>query len=166
MDLVSSLKDDHEIVRKFIQELESEESLAIKHKIFAEMLIFVRAHLRAEEMALYSKSLRSTNYEISELGLDGYEEHHLLEDLVYRIKNARSDDSVWLVRVKDYCQILDLHMAGEEADYFPELKNYFTDAEMDRAAIVYLKSRKSEITLAEQDQSRSYDVANGNQISQ
>lgn len=166
MDLVSSLKDDHEIIRKFIQELESEESLVIKNKIFTEMLIFVRAHFRAEEVALYSKSLRSANYEINELGLDGYEEHHLLEDLVYRIKNTRFDNSVWLARVKDYCQILDLHMSGEEADYFSELKNYFTDSELEKAAVIYLKSRKSEIALAEQDQSRSYDAAGGNQIGQ
>lgn len=164
MDLVSSLKDDHEIIRKFIQEIESEESMAIKNKIFTEMLIFVRAHFRAEELALYSKSLKSTNYEINELGLDGYEEHHLLEDLVYRIRNAKSGDSVWLSRVKDYCQILDLHMAGEEADYFPELKNYFTEAELEKAAVVYLKSRKSEITLAEQDQTRRFDAVIGNQI--
>lgn len=166
MDLASSLIDDHEIIRKFIQELEAAESLVIKNKIFTEMLIFVRAHFRAEEIALYSKSLRSANYEISELGLDGYEDHHLLEDLVYRIKNARSDDSLWLSRVKDYCQILDLHMAGEEADYFPELKNYFTEAELNKAAVVYLKSRKSEMTLAEQDQIRSFDVISGNHISQ
>ena len=106
MDLVSSLKDDHEIIRKFIQEIESSDSLPIKAKIFSEMLIFVRAHFRAEETALYAKSLRSAVYELNDLALDGYEEHHLLDDLVYRIRSARTEDPLWLSRVSDYCQIM------------------------------------------------------------
>ncbi len=164
MDLVSLLKDDHEIIRKFIQEIESSDSLPIKAKIFSEMLIFVRAHFRAEETALYAKSLRSAAYELNDLALDGYEEHHLLDDLVYRIRSARSEDPLWLSRVSDYCQILDLHLVGEEADFFPELKNYFTGTELDRAAVVYLKAKKSELILAEQELNRDYGIASGSQL--
>lgn len=164
MDLVSLLKDDHEIIRKFIQEVESSESLPIKTKIFSEMLIFVRAHFRAEETALYAKSLRSAVYELNDLALDGYEEHHLLDDLVYRIKSARAEDPLWLSRVSDYCQILDLHLVGEEADFFPELKNYLTGTELDRAAVVYLKAKKSELILAEQELNRDYGIASGSQL--
>lgn len=164
MDLVSSLKDDHDIIRKFIQEFEAAESFAVKNKIFTEMLIFVRAHFRAEEMALYSKSLRSSIYEMNELALDGYEEHHLLEDLVYRIRNAKEDDDLWLSRAKDYCQILDMHLASEEADYFSELKNHFAPVELDRAAVAYLKFKKSEITLAEQEQDRGFETISENNL--
>ncbi len=162
MDIVSALTDDHDVIRKFIQELELAESLPIKNKIFTEMLIFVQAHFRSEETSLYSKSLRSPFYEMNEFALDGYEEHHLLDDLVYRIKNAKHDDTLWLSRVKDFCQILDLHLAGEEADFFPDLKNYFTPVELAKAAVVYLKCKKSEITLAEQDQIRNYSTSSPN----
>lgn len=164
MDLVSSLKDDHEIIRKFIQEIETSESLPIKAKIFSEMLMFVRAHFRAEETALYAKSLRSAVYELNDLALDGYEEHHLLDDLVYRIKGVRTEDPIWLSRVTDYCQILDLHLVGEEADFFPELNNYFTGTELDRAAVVYLKTKKSELILAEQELNRDYGLVSGSQL--
>ena len=158
MDLVSSLKDDHEIIRKLIQELESAENLAIKNKIFTEMLVFVKAHFRAEEMALYSRSLRSPILELNEIALDGYEEHHLLEDLVYDIKIAQQNNSLWLAGVKEFCQILDLHLASEEADYFPELENYFTKVELDRATVVYMKSKKSEIVFKKQEQIPNPDV--------
>lgn len=164
MDLVSSLKDDHEIIRKFIHEIESSDSLPVKAKIFSEMLIFVRAHFRAEETALYAKSLRSAVYELNDLALDGYEEHHLLDDLVYRIKGVRLEDPAWHSRVSDYCQILDLHLVGEEADFFPELKNYYTGTELDRAAVVYLKARKSELILAEQELNRDYGTVAGSQL--
>lgn len=164
MDLVSSLKDDHEIIRKFIQEIEASDSLPIKAKIFSEMLIFVRAHFRAEETALYAKSLRSAVYELNDLALDGYEEHHLLDDLVYRIKGVRTEDPIWHSRVTDYCQILDLHLVGEEADFFPELNNCFTGTELDRAAVVYLKAKKSELILAEQELNRDYGIASGSQL--
>lgn len=164
MNLISSLQDDHDIIRKFIQEIESSESLPIKARIFTEMLIFVRAHFRAEETALYSKSLRSSVYELNDLALDGYEEHHLLDDLIYRIRNAKADDALWLSRVKDYCQILDLHIVGEEVDFFPELKNYFTETELDRAAVVYLKTKKSEIIIAEQELNNDYGLISSNQL--
>lgn len=165
MDLVSFLQDDHDIIRKFIYELGATETLPVKKKIFSEMLIFIKAHFRAEEMALYSKSLRTTIYELNEMALDGYEEHHLLEDMVYKLKNLTSyDEDLWLATTKDFCQILDLHLAGEEADFYPELKNYFSQIGLDKAAVIYLKAKKSELTLAEQDMSRSPELLNGNQI--
>lgn len=164
MDLVSSLKDDHEVIRKFIQEIESSESLPIKAKVFAEMLIYVRAHFRAEESSLYVKCLRSDVYELNDLALDGYEEHHLLDDLVYRIKSAKTGDPLWLSKVTDYCQILDLHLTGEEVDLFPELKNFFTGTQLDRAAVVYLKAKKFELILAEQELNSDYGVVAGHQL--
>ena len=53
---------------------------------------------------------------------------------------------------------------GEEADFFPELKNYFTGTELDRAAVVYLKAKKSELILAEQELNRDYGIASGSQL--
>ncbi len=164
MDLVSLLQDDHDIIRKFIQEIESSDHLPVKARIFAEMLNFVRAHFRAEETALYAKSLRSAVFELNDLALDGFEEHHLLDDLIYRIKNVKIDDPLWLSRVKDYCQILDLHLVGEEADFFPELKNFLSVTELDRAAVVYLKAKKSELIIAEQELQQDFDFISGTQI--
>lgn len=164
MDFISTLQDDHDIIRKFMLEIDSNENLQIKAKIFAEMLIYVRAHFRAEEMALYTKSLRSPVYELNDLALDGYEEHHLLDDLIYKIRNVRPEVDLWLTRVKDYCQILDLHLVGEEADFFPELKNYFSPPELDRAAVIYLKARKFELILAEQEETKQYDLSPVNQL--
>lgn len=164
MDLVSSLKDDHQIIRKFIQEIEGSDSLPIKAKVFSEMLIFVRAHFRAEESSLYVKCLRSAVYELNDLALDGYEEHHLLDDLVYRIKGAKTGDPLWHSKVTDYCQILDLHLAGEEADLFPELKNFFTGTELDRAAVAYLKAKKFELILAEQELNSFEGIVSASQL--
>lgn len=162
MDLIDCLINDHKIIRKFILELDSTENYKIKNKIFIELLIFLRAHFRAEEIAVYSKSLKSLSYEMNEMALDGYEEHHLLEDLVYRIKNAEKDDQQWLSRIKDFCQILELHLDSEETDYFPELKNNLDRVDLDKAVIIYLKNKKAELILAEQDQSRNYDFYHKN----
>lgn len=162
MELIDCLISDHDIIRKFISELDSTDNNKIKNKIFIELLVFLRAHFRAEEMAVYSKSLKASNYEINEMTLDGYEEHHLLEDLIYRIKNAEKDDQLWISRIKDFCQVLDLHLSSEETDFFPELKNYFNRVDLDKAAIIYLKNKKAELILAEQDQSRNYDFYHKN----
>ena len=165
MELAGYIYDDHEVIRKFIQEIESAENVKIKNKIFTEMLPFLHAYFQAIETALYSKSLSSNIYELNELALDGYEEHHLIEDLVYRIRNSKKDEVLWLSRINDFCQILDLHLSAEEVDYYAEIKNYFTPVELDRAAVIYLKAKKSELIAAEQEQQKpSLELSRENKL--
>lgn len=157
MELIDYLKDDHNIIRKFIKEFKSEENIKIKHKIYTELIIFLLAHFRAEETAVYSRSLKSFIREANELALDGYEEHHLLEDLIFRIKNYKNDDPLWLWQIEEFFQILDMHLSAEEADYFSELKSHFTAIEIDRVTVIYLKVKKFELALAQQEQGGGYN---------
>lgn len=150
MDIITCLKDDHDIIRKFMQQLESAEDFASRKHIFSELFVAVRSHFRAEETALYARCLNLKSLETNELALDGYEDHHLLEDFVYKIKTAENED-LWNTRVKTFCQILELHLAAEESDFFPELKNYFSPIDLQKAAVTYLQTKKSEEIEAGQD---------------
>jgi hemerythrin superfamily protein len=157
MELVTYLKNDHDEIRSIINELETIDDISRQKKIFAQLLVFMRAHFRAEEISVYSKSLRITNMEMNELALNGYEEHHLLEDFIYKIKTTR-DPQLWQDQVRSFCQILRLHLTVEEADYFPELKNHFSDIDLDKAAVLYLKTKKSEENEAQQNQSFIFET--------
>lgn len=166
MDLVSYLKEDHESLRKFIQEVESADNSKVKEKIFSEMCIFLHAYFRAVETSVYARCLKLNIFELNELALDGYEEHHLIEDLIYRIKDCRNEEALWITRLHDFCKILDLHLAAETADYYPELKNHFSFIELERAAVIYLKTKKSELNAAEQEQGHQQSRREGHKAKQ
>lgn len=155
MDLLTYINDDHEIIQKFIKDIDATENLKIKDKIFNEMIVFMKAYFRAIEASLYTKSLRTNIFELTELALDGYEEHHLLEDLIYRINNNKKEEDLKLNRMKDFCQILDLHLTAESTDYYPELKSFFTSIELEKIAVSYLKTKKLELASYEQELSEN-----------
>jgi hypothetical protein len=80
---------------------------------------------------------------LNEMAVKGFEEHNLFDDLSYKIKFANNIEH-WPAQVKVFCQVLDMHLSEEENDYFPQIKKHFTVVESDRAAVVYLKIKKSE----------------------
>lgn len=143
MDLISCLKDDHESIHKLISNLDRQDDVKLKRQTFVELLIVVRMHMRAEESAVYAKCLKVKNAETNEMAIEGYDDHRLLEDYVYKIKASPSDE-VWVSRVNTYCQILQLHIAVEETDFFPEIKERLSDFELQQSAILYLQAKKTQ----------------------
>lgn len=142
MNLISYLKEDHERIHKLISKLEQDEDIKKKRQTFTELLIVVRIHMRAEESAVYAKCLKLKEPETSEMAIEGYDDHQLLEDYIYKIRASPNDD-VWLSRVTTYCQILQLHIAVEESDFFGEIRSLFSDFDMQQAEILYLQAKKS-----------------------
>ena len=127
-----------------------------KLKSFLELEQVVGAQFRAQELAVYSTSLKKNSQSLSEMAIKGFEEHNLFDDLAYKIKYENNFDQ-WLAQVKIFCQILEMHLSEEENDYFPEIKKFFSAVELDRAAVQYLKIKKSEQAKLQLTKKRNRD---------
>lgn len=147
MDLLTCLQDDHDTIRKYLQLLDETDDFQARRNLFADLFVAVRAHFRAEQAAVYSRCMNIKNSDANGMALDGYEDHRLLEDFVQKIRVADTE-YLWNMRVKTFCQILELHLASEESDFFPELRRFLTSSERQRAAVLYLQTKKYEENMA------------------
>ncbi|MBC7743007.1 MAG: hemerythrin domain-containing protein [Bdellovibrionaceae bacterium] len=143
MELISYLKADHKNIRRIIKDLDQAEDREQKLQAFFELDQLVDAHFKAEESAVYAASLKKNNQALNEMAVRGFEEHNLFDDLAYKIKFTNNFD-LWPSQVKVFCQILDMHLTEEENEFFPVLNQHFNSVELDRAAVLYLKIKKSE----------------------
>lgn len=119
MDLVSALKKDHQGLKKLYQSgLQKKTTLEEKKRIFKKLVVLVPAHAESEEQALYSNITELSRVE--HFAYEGYEEHHLVDQLLRELKTVR-EDHVWEAKFTVICELLQHHIDEEEKDLFPKL---------------------------------------------
>ncbi len=143
MELISYLKADQKNIRRMIKNFEQAEGYQAKRQLFEDLTDLLSAHFKAEEPAVYTSSLKKNSQELNDWALKGFEEHNLIDDLIYKIKYS-NDEEEWTAQVKVFIQILEMYLSEEESEYFPQLKKLYKSVELDRAAVLYLKIKKSE----------------------
>lgn len=143
MELIDYLKEDHDAIRLLIHEIDMDGDMGRKKRIFTELNVLLRAHFRAEELVLYSKSLKIKDPEIDKIALDIYEEHRFLEDFIYKIQSSENEE-IWKTRVRIFFQILEINLDTKEGGYFVELRKRFSALQLAQAAVLYLKAKKFE----------------------
>jgi len=146
--LFKNLEDDHDAIRTFLKRIVYDTETSEQRKeIFAQLMILLKAHIKAEEAAVYAPAKNIKNSEIQFLTLDAYQEHHDIEEIIRKIEMAE-ESSVWNSNVKILQDLLNQHFDEEEFEYFPELHGYFSKMAMDRAAERYLKIRSESLPEA------------------
>jgi len=95
MDGLKLLKDDHEDVKSLLAKLDGTTERA--HKTRTEMLQTLKqkltVHETIEEEILYPALERySATHEIS---LEGYEEHHVVDEIMAELGSTPVDDETW-----------------------------------------------------------------------
>lgn len=152
MELISYLNADHKIIRRLMNDLDVTEGAKI-HAQFLELDQAISAHFKAEEIALYAASLKMQMPELIDFAIKGFEEHSLFDDLSYKIKYSGQVDLL-ASQIKVFCQVLEMHLTEEENDYFPQIEKFFSNVELERAAVLYLKIKKSELVRLQQNKNR------------
>ena len=153
MELISYLKADQKNIRRLLKDMDSSESIQLKRELFNELSDLLDAHFKAEELAVYTSSLKKPM--LSDFAIKGFEEHNLLEDLLCKIKFS-NDQDFWESQLNVFCQVLDMHLKEEETEFFPQIKKNYKAVESDRAAVLYLKIKKSE--GVKNQQSKKYKI--------
>ncbi|WP_413290389.1 hemerythrin domain-containing protein [Bdellovibrio sp. HCB337] len=119
MDLVSALKKDHQSLKKLYSAgLQKKTTLEEKKRIFKKLSVLVPAHSKSEEQALYSNITELSR--IEHFAYEGFEEHHLVDQLIRELKTVR-ENHVWEAKFTVVCELLQHHIDEEEKDLFPKI---------------------------------------------
>ncbi len=151
--LFKSLEDDHDAIRTFVKRIVYDTQTREERKVlFSQMIVLLRAHIKAEEAAIYAAAKNIKSSEIQFLTLDAYQEHRDMEELIHKIE-VSIDGADWNSNTKILQELLNHHFDEEEFEYFPELHGYFSKVTLDRAAERYLSVRAEILTGEIQNES-------------
>jgi len=132
MDAISLLKADHDRVTKMLADGEATTERAAKTRtelldtLKAEMMI----HERIEEEIFYP-ALKA-HPKAREIVLEGYEEHHVVDEIMGELEATDVTDETWGAKFKVMKENIEHHIEEEEGDMFKQARQAFSADELEQ----------------------------------
>ncbi len=131
MDALTLLKDDHQKMRKLLDELESttERGVKTREELFAQIKGELTVHEVIEEEIFYP-ALKE-HPKAKDIVLEGYEEHHVVDTVMAELEDLPVDDESWGAKAKVMKENVEHHMEEEEGEMFQKARQVFDKDELD-----------------------------------
>jgi hemerythrin-like domain-containing protein len=131
MDAVALLKDDHDKVKKILNDLDSttERGVKTRQELFAKVKQELEVHEAIEEEIFYP-ALKE-HPKAKELVLEAYEEHHVVDTVMAEIVEVPYEDETWGAKLTVMKENVEHHIEEEEKEMFPQAREVFSKEELD-----------------------------------
>ena len=147
MDALKLLKDDHDKVKKMLDELEetTERAEKTRTEVFRRLTHDLTVHETIEEEILYPalKEFAKTR----DIALEGYEEHHVVDQIVAELNATPVTDETWTAKLTVMKENLEHHIEEEEDEMFKQARQVMERSELEELGD-RMAARKEEL-LAE-----------------
>ena len=131
MDALTLLKDDHDRVKKMLAEGEetTERAEKTRTELFETLKAEMMLHERIEEEIFYP-ALKS-HPKAKEIVLEGYEEHHVVDEIMGELEATDVTDETWSAKFKVMKENIEHHIEEEEGDMFKQARQVFDADELE-----------------------------------
>jgi len=131
MDAISLLKQDHEKVKKLLEQLESttERGVKTRSELFATIKGEMMVHEAIEEEIFYPEL--KAHPMAKDIVLEGYEEHHVVDLLMGELEQLDVTDESWGAKAVVMKENIEHHIEEEEGEMFPKARQVFDKDELE-----------------------------------
>lgn len=147
MDAITLLKQDHEKVKKLMDELEktTERGVKTREELFGKLMQELTVHEKIEEEIFYpAVKERAETKKVEELIAESYEEHHFVDVVAAELKTTPFDAEEWAAKFKVMKENVEHHaIEEEEGKLFPKVKRAFSAEELEDLGTQMLELKQS-----------------------
>jgi hypothetical protein len=145
MDALTLLKSDHDRVKKMLDEGESttERGVKTRTELMQTLKREMMVHEQIEEQIFYP-ALKE-HPKAREIVLEGYEEHHVVDEIMGELEATDVSDETWGAKFKVMKENIEHHIEEEEGEMFKNARQVF-----DRSELEELGTRMAEMKEAAQ----------------
>jgi hemerythrin-like domain-containing protein len=125
VDALKLLKDDHERVKKMLEEIDSTTERAEKTR--TEGLATLKQELtihEAIEEEIFYPALKD-HAKTREIALEAYEEHGVVDMIMSEIEQTPVEDETWMAKFTVMKENLEHHIEEEEGEMFKQARQVF-----------------------------------------
>jgi hypothetical protein len=132
MDALSLLKADHDRVKKMLAEGEqtTERAEKTRQQVFDTLKAEMMLHERIEEEIFYP-ALKE-HPKAKDIVLEGYEEHHVVDDIMGELEATDVTDETWAAKFKVMKENIEHHIEEEEGEMFKQARQVFEADELEQ----------------------------------
>jgi hemerythrin superfamily protein len=135
MDALTLLKEDHQKVKKLLEELEktTERGAKTRQELFGKLMAELTVHEKIEEEIFYpAVKERAETKKVEELIAESYEEHHFVDMVAAEIKQTPFEAEEWGAKFKVMKENIEHHaVEEEEGKLFPKVRRAFSADELE-----------------------------------
>jgi hemerythrin-like domain-containing protein len=127
VDLLDTLKEEHELVQSLLKQLVESDRAAERKSILAKIKANLVPHARAEEKVLYDAIIAVKDKDAQQDGEEGYIEHSLADKTLAqlgKISNAMSPE--FGAAAKVLRELLEHHIKEEESAVWSDAREHFS----------------------------------------
>ena len=130
MDAVTLLKDDHDTLKKLLNDLDSttERGVKTREELFTRVRRELEVHEAIEEEIFYP-ALKE-HPKAKDLVLEAYEEHNVVDMVMAEIVDTPYDDETWGAKLTVMKENIEHHIEEEEGEMFPQARDVFERSEL------------------------------------
>ena len=131
MDALRLLKDDHDKMRKLLDELETttERGVKTRQELYSTIKGELTVHEIIEEEIFYP-ALKD-HPKAKDIVLEAYEEHHVVDTVMAELEDLPVEDETWGAKAKVMKENVEHHMEEEEGEMFQKARQVFDRDELD-----------------------------------
>jgi hypothetical protein len=131
MDAVELLKADHRKVKKLLSEGDDTTERAVKtrEELFNKIKTEMEVHEAIEEEIFYPALV--DHEKAREVVLEGYEEHHLVDEIIGEMEPLDYEDEQWTAKFTVMKENIEHHIEEEEGDMFKKARQILSDDELE-----------------------------------
>ena len=143
MDATKLLTEDHDEVKKIMEKLDSttERALKTRDELFAKLKSEMQIHEAIEEEIFYPALMEHPK--AKELVLEGYEEHHVVDNIMGEISQTPFDDETWGAKFSVMKENIEHHIEEEEGEMFKTARQVFSKQELEELGERMSERKKS-----------------------
>ena len=132
MDALALLKADHDKVKKMLAEGEetTERAEKTRTELFDKLKDEMMIHERIEEEIFYP-ALKA-HPKAKDLVLEGYEEHHVVDEIMGELEMTDVTDETWGAKFKVMKENIEHHIEEEEGEMFKQARSVFDTDELEQ----------------------------------
>jgi hemerythrin-like domain-containing protein len=157
MNAIDLLEADHRTLKGVMDDIESSTDRAVRtrEELFGKFHVLLAAHEVIEETIFYP-ALKE-HPKARDIVLEGYEEHHVVDEVMDEIKDLPVDDETWHPKAKVMIENVRHHMQEEEQEMFRQARAAFNREELEQLG--ERMERRKKDALVEQEAAVDADSA-------
>jgi len=132
MDALKLLEQDHQKVKKLLDELDSttERGVKTREELFTQVTQELEVHEAIEEEIFYP-ALKE-HPKAKDIVLEAYEEHHVVDKVMGELRDLPFDDETWGAKLTVMKENVEHHIDEEEDEMFKQARDVFDEAELEQ----------------------------------
>ena len=150
MDALALLKQDHDKVKRMLQQLGGEQDDAARSDLFAELVKELTVHENIEEELFYPALKQKP--EAKQDVLEAFEEHHLVDEVMSELEDTPIDSVEWKAKFQVMTEQLEHHIQEEETKLFDEARRALDARELSDLGTRMTQLKEEELAQAKEDE--------------